>query len=55
MRPRARPHINRQYFHTQPGIDKRDTAFLKKRIDTINQDKHKKKLKDKKRDGIWRI
>lgn len=39
MRPRWQAPRNKQYFHTQRKIDKRDMAALKNKIDTVYQKK----------------
>ena len=55
MRPRAKPPLNRRYFHMQPKIDRRDMTILKKRIEIINQKRHKKQLEDKDKKRQWHI
>jgi len=55
MRPTATPPLNRRYFHTQPSIDKKDIAVLKKKIEAINQKKHNKELEDKEKKKTWHI
>ena len=46
MRPRYRPPRNRRYFHTKPKIDKRDMSILKRKIESIEQKKSKKDIKE---------
>ena len=47
MRRRSKPLLNRRYFHTKPKMDRRDTTFLKKKIEFINKKKRKKELEYK--------
>ena len=46
MRPRYRSPRNRRYFHTKPKIDKRDMSILKRKIESIEQKKGKKDIKE---------
>jgi hypothetical protein len=47
MRPRYRSPRNRRYFHTKPKIDKRDMSILKRKIESIEQKKDKKNIKER--------
>lgn len=44
MRPRYKPPLKRRYFHKKQIINKKDIAFLKKRIEVLNKKKIRKEL-----------
>ena len=49
MRKRSIPPLNRNYFHTQPKISKKDTAVLKSKIEFLRQKKIKEELESRRR------
>jgi hypothetical protein len=49
MRPRFKPPMNKRYFHKKRKIDKKDMAYLKKKIEFMKQKKKKDKLEGKKK------
>jgi len=47
MKPSYRPPLKRKYFHTERKLETKDTTFLKKKIELLNQKKLKRKQKHK--------
>jgi hypothetical protein len=47
MRPHYRPPRDKQYFHTQPKIDKRTMGALKKKIQIIQRKKSMRKYEER--------
>ena len=43
----AKPPLKRKYFHTERKLETKDTAFLKKKIELLNQKKLKRIQKRK--------
>jgi hypothetical protein len=44
MRPRYRAPFNRRYFHKKQIINKKDSVFLKAKIEVLNRKKIKKEF-----------
>ncbi len=44
MRPRYKAPFNRRYFHKKQIINKKDSAFLKAKIEVLNKKKIKKEF-----------
>jgi hypothetical protein len=53
MRPRYKSPLNKKYLHTKRTIDRKDMAFLKKRIEIIKQKKIKDEKEEKRKKTIW--
>ena len=41
MKPSYKPPLKRKYFHTERRLETKDAAFLKKKIELLNQKKLK--------------
>jgi hypothetical protein len=47
MKPSYKPPLKRKYFYTERKLETKDTTFLKKKIELLNQKKLKRMQKCK--------
>lgn len=53
MRRKGKLPLKKKYFHTKRKIDRKDIAFLKRKVETIKQKKLKNKREKKEKRKFW--
>jgi len=53
MRRKGKLPLKKKYFHTKRKIDKKDIAVLKRKVETIKQNKLNTKAEKKEKRKLW--